>query len=37
MLSASTLLDEYRYQHRDLLMSVPDILLEIDQDGRIIS
>lgn len=36
ILSASALLDEYREQHRDLLMSVPDILLETDRCGRII-
>lgn len=36
VLSASALLDEYREQHRDLLMSVPDILLEIDVEGKIL-
>lgn len=36
VLSASALLDEYREQHRDLLMSVPDILLETDRDGKIL-
>lgn len=35
VLSASALLDEYREQHRDLLMNVPDILLEIDRNGHI--
>lgn len=34
--SASALLEEYREQHRDLLMSVPDILLEIDRNGKIL-
>ncbi|OGP12763.1 MAG: hypothetical protein A2052_08270 [Deltaproteobacteria bacterium GWA2_54_12] len=36
VLSAGALLDEYREQHRTLLMSIPDILLELDNSGSIL-
>lgn len=36
LLSASSLLEEYRAQHRDLLMSIPDILLELDRNGKVL-
>lgn len=36
VLSASALLEEYREKHRDILMSLPDILLELDRSGRIL-
>ena len=36
VLSAGALLDEYREQHRNLLMSIPDILLELDKSGSVI-
>ena len=36
VISAGALLDEYREQHRDLLTSIPDILLELDKTGAII-
>lgn len=34
-LSASALLDEYRERHRDILMSVPDVLLALDGGAKI--
>lgn len=36
VLSAGALLDEYREQHRDLITSIPDILLELDRSGVVI-
>lgn len=36
VLSAGALLDEYREQHRNLLISIPDILLELDKSGSIL-
>jgi PAS domain S-box-containing protein len=36
VLSAGALLDEYREQYRDLLMSIPDILLELDKSGSVL-
>lgn len=36
VLSAGALLNEYREQHRSLLMSIPDILLELDNSGSIL-
>lgn len=36
VLSAGALLDEYREQYRDLLMSIPDLLLELDRSGSVL-
>lgn len=37
VLSAGALLEEYREQHRNLLMSIPDMLIELDRDGLVVS
>lgn len=37
VLSAGALLDEYREQHMNLIMSIPDMLIELDRDGLVVS
>lgn len=37
VISAGALLDEYREQHRNFFTSIPDMLIELDADGSVLS